>query len=366
SGARSPDRGSWFCTGSSRDECAAKGRPWRRAGRSRPDRPASPSQGSRALRVATFSRPSCSARCGLYGRSPTVLRSHGRPRLRPYNLLIILGKAAVSVASGRVRPEADKGRPHERESGHRFLQTEVRKSRRLQTFAGTDAPPRLCGVDRNRPRRPLCLRGFVRVLVSASRGQLIRWYPPSGGRRYGDPGCRFLQTEAGAEKRDVGNIDYLFWRSGQGWPLALRSPPPRFSGSRKSRRLQMFAGTDNPARRHQLPSYQVNQLPDSRSHHHLRLRPWMILADDRIFAGLVEQMSRGLERDEAGRSPRAVLGGDGVQDPSVVHPSDRRPRLDADAVRIERVLVDVHAYAAVGAVAHVARDFDSERVGDRT
>src|SRR6185369_6659937 len=98
---------------------------------------------------------------------------------------------------------------------------------------------------------------------------------------------------------------------------------------------------------------------------HLHLRKRMVLADDRVFARLVERVSVRFERHQAGGGPRAVLGGNRVQNAPVVHPSHHRPRLDADAVRIEGVLVDIHAHAAGGVVADVARDLDAEVVGDR-
>src|SRR5438874_1280698 len=91
----------------------------------------------------------------------------------------------------------------------------------------------------------------------------------------------------------------------------------------------------------------------------------MVLADDGVLARLVEGVARCFERHKSRRCPRAVLGGDGVEDAAVVYPPDSGAGLDADAVRIERVLVGVHASAAGGVVADVACDLDAEVVGDR-
>src|SRR5471032_1698320 len=98
---------------------------------------------------------------------------------------------------------------------------------------------------------------------------------------------------------------------------------------------------------------------------YLGLRPWVVFAHVRVFARFVEGDGAGLERAHARRRPRAVFGRDRVGDSAVVDPAHGGAGLDAHAVRIEGVLVDIHARAAGGVVADVARDFDLVRVGDR-
>src|SRR5215467_10491577 len=56
------------------------------------------------------------------------------------------------------------------------------------------------------------------------------------------------KLKLGVEKRGAGTLISMIGARGQDWPSRGGGRRSHFSGSRKSRRLQMFAGTDTPPR----------------------------------------------------------------------------------------------------------------------